>query len=166
MCKMVFPTILAISPPILICFGCSKAHFLGGGYRNLYLYLYPPVPYPQPVWVPKPLINPTREIPLLSKILTNYPLISMFKSIVEVNKNQPHSPYSYLFCFSYSRVHIELVILGWVNKLKSMHSPCLRPLGYLMMFSRRGRHMKLWSNSSYTSYCHFFEKFTCTTWKN
>ena len=55
---MVFCTILAISPPILIHFGCSKAHFVGGGYRNPYPYPYPSIPYPLPTRVSKPLIIP------------------------------------------------------------------------------------------------------------
>ena len=62
---MVFSTILAISTPILICFGCSKAHFVGGGYRNLYP--YPHLPYPQPMWVQ----NPQQSL-LLIKVQIHY----------------------------------------------------------------------------------------------
>ena len=42
---MIFPIVLAISPPILICFECSRALFVGGRYRNPYPYPYPTVPY-------------------------------------------------------------------------------------------------------------------------
>ena len=53
---MVFSTILAISPPILIHFGYFKAHFVGGRYRNPYPYPYPNLLYLQPVQVQKSLI--------------------------------------------------------------------------------------------------------------
>ena len=48
---MMFSIILAISPPIPIRFGRSRAHFVGDGYRNLYPYPYPHLPYPQPVTI-------------------------------------------------------------------------------------------------------------------
>ena len=48
---MMFSIILAISPPIPIRFGHSRAHFVGDGYRNLYPYPYPHLPYPQPVTI-------------------------------------------------------------------------------------------------------------------
>ena len=38
--------ILAISQPFLICFACSKARFVGGGYANAYPDPYPKDPYP------------------------------------------------------------------------------------------------------------------------
>src|SRR6266568_2186645 len=65
---MVFSTIFAISPPIPIHFGCSRARFVGGRYRNLYLYPYLHVPCPQPMQLQKPLTITNSLVRLISSL--------------------------------------------------------------------------------------------------
>jgi hypothetical protein len=99
---------LAISPPILIRFGCSRARFVGGGYRNPYPYLYPPVPYPQPVRVSKPLTitngQPARAL-IDSESLCDF-MSSTLVDQLKLNKNELMTP-----------LNVQLAIQGSRSKI-------------------------------------------------
>src|SRR5882757_9564843 len=111
MCYTVFSTILAISTPIPIRFGCSRAYFIAGGYRNPYPYPYPHVTYPQPVRVQKPVTitkNISWHVGSRYTTLTKSTIINMVtnKIVLDINMLRARAD-SGVICKSASRLVVR-----------------------------------------------------------